>query len=47
MSIALTDLRLDRVLDTSLIQRAAQDSDPIESLRYSGLLCDDPLETFS
>ncbi|HFQ5086017.1 MULTISPECIES: ATP-binding protein [Vibrio] len=45
--VGLAEDLIDRVLDTSLIQRAAQDSDPIESLRYSGLLCDDPLETFS
>lgn len=37
---------LDRILDTSLIQRASQESDPIESLRAAGVLCDDPLETF-
>ncbi|UQV21726.1 ATP-binding protein [Vibrio sp. J383] len=37
----------DRILDTNLIQRASQDSDPLESLRASGVLCDDPLETFS
>lgn len=45
--VGLAEDLIDRVLDTSLIQRAAQDSDPIGSLRYSGLLCDDPLETFS
>ncbi|HCH3679891.1 TPA: ATP-binding protein [Vibrio parahaemolyticus] len=45
--VGLAEDLIDRVLDTSFIQRAAQDSDPIESLRYSGLLCDDPLETFS
>ncbi|WP_253650322.1 ATP-binding protein [Vibrio sp. Y29_XK_CS5] len=45
--VGLAEDLIDRVLDTSLIQRAAQDSDLIESLRYSGLLCDDPLETFS
>lgn len=45
--VGLAEDLIDRILDTSLIQRAAQDSDPIESLRYSGLLCDDPLETFS
>lgn len=37
---------IDRVLDTSLIQKASQESDPLESLRASGVLCDDPLETF-
>ncbi|OCP81921.1 Tn7 transposition protein C [Vibrio parahaemolyticus] len=37
----------DRILDTNLIQRASQDSDPLENLRASGVLCDDPLETFS
>ncbi|MGO2418700.1 MAG: ATP-binding protein [Vibrio casei] len=37
----------DRILDTNLIQRASQDSDPLETLRASGVLCDDPLETFS
>ncbi|EID7716855.1 ATP-binding protein [Vibrio cholerae] len=36
-----------RILDTNLIQRASQDSDPLENLRASGVLCDDPLETFS
>ncbi|EKA6050807.1 ATP-binding protein [Vibrio vulnificus] len=45
--VGLAEDLIDRVLDTSLIQRVAQDSDPIESLRYSGLLCDDPLGTFS
>lgn len=37
----------DRILDTNLILRASQDSDPLENLRCSGVLCDDPLETFS
>ncbi|MEZ9955475.1 ATP-binding protein, partial [Vibrio splendidus] len=37
---------IDRALDTSLIQKASQESDPLESLRASGVLCDDPLETF-
>ena len=46
MEIGLAEDLIDRMLDTSLIQRAAQESDPLESLSYSGLLCDDPLETF-
>ncbi|WP_277436067.1 hypothetical protein [Vibrio sp. 1151_11] len=37
----------DRILDTNLIERASQGSDPLENLRASGVLCDDPLETFS
>ncbi|HHC7361236.1 TPA: ATP-binding protein [Vibrio parahaemolyticus] len=37
----------DQILDTNLIQRASQDSDPLESLRAMGILCDDPLEMFS
>jgi hypothetical protein len=45
--IGLAEGLIDRVLDTSLIQRAAQESDPLEELRRSGVLCDDPLETFS
>lgn len=48
---ALTELSLaegliDRVLDTSLIQKASQESDPLESLRALGVLRDDPLDTF-
>lgn len=37
----------ERVLDPDLIQRASQESDPLETLRAAGVLCDDPLETFS
>ncbi|HFS8461752.1 TPA: ATP-binding protein, partial [Vibrio cholerae] len=37
----------DRILDTNLIERASQGSDPLENLRASGVLCDNPLETFS
>lgn len=36
-----------KVLDPDLIQRASQESDPLESLRFAGVLCDDPLKTFS
>lgn len=44
--MCLAEDLIDRVLDTSLIQKASQESDPLESLRSSGVLCDDPLETF-
>lgn len=44
--VVLAEDLIDRVLDTSLIQRAAQESDPLESLGYLGLLCEDPLGTF-
>ncbi|EOX1292519.1 ATP-binding protein [Vibrio cholerae] len=37
----------DRILDTNLIERASLGSDPLENLRASGVLCDNPLETFS
>ncbi|MGI9887569.1 ATP-binding protein [Vibrio chagasii] len=37
---------INRVLDTSLIQRASQETDPVESLSTLGVLCNDPLETF-
>ncbi|RGP82335.1 transposase [Vibrio cholerae] len=37
----------DRILDTNLIERASQGSDPLENLRASGVLCDNPFETFS
>ncbi|WP_253910210.1 ATP-binding protein [Vibrio aestuarianus] len=45
--LVFSDGLSDRILDTNLIQRVSQDSDPLESLRASGVLCDDPLETFS
>lgn len=45
--IGLAEDLNDRVLDTALIQRASQENDPLERLRASGILCDDPLETFS
>ncbi|MCR9365234.1 MULTISPECIES: ATP-binding protein [Vibrio harveyi group] len=44
--IGLAEDLIDRVLDTALIQKASQESDPLESLRASGVLCDDPLDTF-
>ncbi|MEZ8065909.1 ATP-binding protein [Vibrio sp. FF145] len=44
--VSLAEDLIYRVLDTSLIQKASQESDPLESLRASGVLCDDPLETF-
>ena len=44
--VGLAEDLIDRILDTSLIQRAAQESDPLESLSASGVLCDDPLTTF-
>ncbi|WP_394245206.1 ATP-binding protein [Vibrio astriarenae] len=36
----------DLVLDMDLIQRAAVDDEPIESLSKAGILCDDPLSIF-
>ncbi|MGL4579971.1 MAG: ATP-binding protein [Shewanella xiamenensis] len=37
---------IDRVLDTSLIQRASEEANPLETLKQAGILCDDPLEAF-
>lgn len=45
--MGLTENLFDKVKDTSLIQRASQENDPLESLRLSGVLCDDPLMTFA
>ena len=45
--LRLTENLLDVGIDTSLIQRASQEDDPLGDLRVSGVLCDDPLETFS
>lgn len=44
--VSLAENLIGGVLDMSLIQKASQESDPLESLRKSGILCDDPLETF-
>lgn len=48
----LTELDADedlyqKITDTSLIQRASEDEQPIESLNVEGILCTDPLRTFS
>ncbi|KEK29603.1 ATP-binding protein [Shewanella xiamenensis] len=44
--IGLAEDLINRVLDTSLIQRASEEANAIETLKQSGILCDEPLEVF-
>lgn len=44
--IGLAEDLINRVLDTSLIQRASEEANALETLKQSGTLCDEPLEVF-
>ena len=44
--IGLAEDLINRVLDTSLIQRASEEANALETLKQSGILCDEPLEVF-
>lgn len=46
-SLLYADDLYEQISDSDLIQRAAEDDDPLDSLRKAGVFCEDPLKVFA